>query len=77
MDTLYAAQSGSPENTAIVFLHGSPLTSRMWQPQMERLPEFFCLAPDLPSHGHSAEIPTRSLGSVSAQVARLILSDGF
>lgn len=72
MNSLYAAQSGSPVNPAIVFLHGSPLTGRMWRPQMERLTEFFCLAPDLPRHGQSADIPTRSLASVSEQVASLI-----
>lgn len=72
MDTLYSKQSGSPENPAIVFLHGSPLTGRMWQPQMERLTEYFCLAPDLPRHGNSATIPIRSLASVSEQVASLI-----
>ncbi|NUM46564.1 MAG: alpha/beta hydrolase [Anaerolineales bacterium] len=72
MDPIYSTQSGSPANPAIVFLHGSPLTGRMWTPQLERLTEFFCLAPDLPGHGHSAAIPTRNLASVSEQVARLI-----
>jgi pimeloyl-ACP methyl ester carboxylesterase len=39
---------------------------------MERLKEFFCLAPDLPRHGKSASLPTRSLASVCEQVADLI-----
>lgn len=49
-------ESGSPENLAILFLHGSPLSGRMWQPQMESLTGFHCLAPDLPEHGLSAGI---------------------
>jgi pimeloyl-ACP methyl ester carboxylesterase len=54
---LHVAESGSPGSPAIVFLHGSPLSGRMWQPQLEGLPDFHCLAPDLPGHGRSAEIP--------------------
>ncbi len=72
MNTLPTYQTGSPENPAIVFLHGSPLTGRMWTPQLEHLSDFFCLAPDLPGHGQSAELPTRSLASVSEQIAMLI-----
>ncbi len=72
MTTLSTVQSGSSANPAIVFLHGSPLTGRMWQPQMERLSEFYCLAPDLPGHGLSASLPTTSLASVSQRVADLI-----
>jgi pimeloyl-ACP methyl ester carboxylesterase len=29
----------------------------MWQPQLERLSDFHCLAPDLPGHGKSASLP--------------------
>ena len=50
---LYTHQSGSPISPAVVFLHGGGLSSQMWQPVIERLPEFCCLAPDLPEHGHS------------------------
>lgn len=39
---------------------------------MERLTEFFCLTPDLPRHGRSAELPTRSLASIRVQVDHLI-----
>lgn len=41
MNALYTIQSGAPENPAIVFLHGSPLTGRMWTPQMEHLEIMF------------------------------------
>jgi pimeloyl-ACP methyl ester carboxylesterase len=46
---LYVREMGSHADPAILFLHGSPLSGRMWEPQLERLPDFHCLAPDLPS----------------------------
>lgn len=45
-------EAGSPADPMIVFLHAAPLSSRMWQPQIERLQDdYYCLAPDLPGHG--------------------------
>ena len=49
--------SGPADAPAILFLHASPLSGRMWLPQFERLTEFYCMAPDLPGHGGSAAIP--------------------
>jgi pimeloyl-ACP methyl ester carboxylesterase len=54
---LFVYEAGSPASPAIVFLHGSPLSGRMWLPQFEGMTEFHCLAPDLPGHGQSASIP--------------------
>jgi pimeloyl-ACP methyl ester carboxylesterase len=54
---LHIHESGSPGSPAVLFLHGSPLSGRMWQPQLEGLLEFHCLAPDLPGHGKSADVP--------------------
>ena len=45
---LYLYEAGDATAPAILFLHGSPLSGRMWLPQLERLAEFHCLAPDLP-----------------------------
>jgi pimeloyl-ACP methyl ester carboxylesterase len=62
--TMHLYESGDPAAPAILFLHGSPLSGRMWQPQLETLPEFHCLAPDLPGHGLSSRmgaIPTDEL----------------
>jgi len=50
-------EAGLPGGQEILFLHASPLAGRMWLPQLERLTEFHCLAPDLPGHGRSASIP--------------------
>lgn len=60
MDTnnyLFTVCSGDPHGNAILFLHGSPLTYKMWRPQIEALAEYRCIAVDLPGHGQSAAIP--------------------
>ncbi len=69
---LYTYESGSPASPAIVFLHGGGLSSRMWQPVIERLPEYYCLAPDLPEHGRSASLAPFDLDDAARRVAELI-----
>ncbi len=54
---IYTRESGDPNNPAIVFLHGGGLSSKSWLPVMERLGDFYCLAPDLPEQGQSKAIP--------------------
>ena len=49
-------ESGSFGAPFVLFLHGSPLSSRMWQPQLDQMKDFHCVAPDLPGHGQSAPI---------------------
>ncbi len=69
---LYTYESGSPASPAIVFLHGGGLSSRMWYPVIERLPEYYCLAPDLPEHGKSASLKPFDLDDAARRVAELI-----
>ena len=54
---LYTRESGEAGGEAILFLHGGGLSSKSWLPVLERLPEFHCLAPDLPGHGESHDMP--------------------
>jgi pimeloyl-ACP methyl ester carboxylesterase len=54
---LFNVSSGDPQGKVILFLHGSPLTHKMWRPQLEALTEYRCIAVDLPGHGQSAAIP--------------------
>jgi pimeloyl-ACP methyl ester carboxylesterase len=68
---LYVRETGSRASPAILFLHGSPLSGRMWEPQLQRLPDFYCLAPDLPGHGRSADIPVIMQDTVE-RLSRLI-----
>lgn len=69
---LYTYESGSPSSPAIIFIHGGGLSSRMWQPVTERLPEFYCLAPDLPEHGQSRGLKHFDLDEASQCVADII-----
>jgi pimeloyl-ACP methyl ester carboxylesterase len=63
MDMLYTYETGQPADPAIVFLHGGGLSSKSWLPVIERLPEFHCLAPDLPEQGQSKDLPYSIEGS--------------
>ncbi len=69
---LYTYETGSKTHPAIVFLHGSPLSGRMWQPQLERLTDYHCLAPDLPEHGRSAKIGPFVMDDTVQKLADLI-----
>lgn len=44
----------------------------MWQPQVEALPDFHCLVPDLAEHGRSADEKPFSIARSAAQIAELI-----
>ena len=50
--------AGSPDAPAIVLVHGSVVTRKMWLPQLRRLSDRYrVLAPDLPGHGTLAGVP--------------------
>ncbi len=68
---LYTYETGNPSNPAIVFLHGGGLSSKSWYPVIERLPDFYCLAPDLTGHGRSKDMPFTLEGS-AREVAEII-----
>jgi pimeloyl-ACP methyl ester carboxylesterase len=69
---LYVREAGSAGAPAIVFLHGTGLSSRMWQPQFDRLRDYHCLAPDLPEQGRSAHIGPFRLDTAADAVADII-----
>ncbi len=70
--SLYVHQSERVGAPSIVFLHGLGLSGVMWQPQFQHLPDYHCLAPDLPEHGNSANSGPFSLKDASRRVADLI-----
>ena len=69
---LFTYATGDPTAPAIVFLHGGGLSGRQWQPQMERLPDYYCLAPDLPEQGKSLHISPFRLKDAAKRVIDLI-----
>ncbi len=70
---LYTLEVGSKKNPAIVFLHGGGLSSKSWQPVIDRLSiDFYCLAPDLPEQGKSFSIKPFTLDDASNKVAEII-----
>ncbi len=77
MKHLFVAESGNPQAETIVFLHGGGGGAWMWQPQMEQLTEYHCLAPDLPEHGQSAEVKPFTIAGCAAMIAELIRARGL
>jgi pimeloyl-ACP methyl ester carboxylesterase len=72
---LYTLESGNKKNPAIVLLHGGGLSSKSWQPVIERLSnDFYCLAPDLPEQGQSFSVKPFTLDDSAAKVSEIILS---
>jgi len=70
-------EKGDASKESVVFLHGSPLSSRSWSPQLEDAAlssSYHLLAPDLPRHGNSANIDAISIENVVNHVADLIVN---
>jgi pimeloyl-ACP methyl ester carboxylesterase len=69
---LYVQETGPTDAPTILFLHGGGGAGWMWQPQVERLPEFHCLVPDLPEQGRSADERPFTIARSAELVAELI-----
>ena len=69
---MYVEAAGDPESPAVVFLHGSAQSARIWRAHMTGLTDFYRLAPDLPGFGHSNHLPAASLWKTADMVAALI-----
>lgn len=68
-----AIHEGGPSSApSIVFLHGVGNNGTMWRAAMAGLPEYHCLAPDLPGHGESRAIRWQSRQDTAARIARII-----
>lgn len=61
----------SPATRTIVFVHGSGDSARAWDPVIARLPEFTCVALDLPGHGAQVERPGPAEMSVADYADRV------
>lgn len=74
MGQLHVRENASRGKDPIVFIHGGAISGWMWQAHLEALPEFHCLAPDLPGHGSSAGIRPFSMDKTAELIAGLIRS---
>jgi pimeloyl-ACP methyl ester carboxylesterase len=74
--SLYVRGSGPAGAPVIVFLHGGGSSSWMWQPVMDLLPQFRCLAPDLPEHGQSRAVGPFSMALAAEKVADVLHANG-
>jgi pimeloyl-ACP methyl ester carboxylesterase len=69
---LHVRESGPAGAPAIVFLHGGGQSGQSWQPVVERLHQYRCLAPDLPEHGQSVDAGPFDMARAADAVADII-----
>ena len=69
---LFVQSSGPDDAPSIVFLHGGGAAGWMWRQVVEHLPEYHCLAPDLPEQGRSGAVKPFSMALAAQRVAGLI-----
>lgn len=56
--TVFYREAGQERPTTLLFLHGFPSSSRMWQPLLEELAtDYHVIAPDYIGFGHSSQPP--------------------
>lgn len=70
--SMHVTELGNPEGDSVVFLHGGNVASWMWGVQLDAVPEFHAIVPDLPGFGASNTHPWVSLADTADQVATLI-----
>jgi pimeloyl-ACP methyl ester carboxylesterase len=69
---LYVEEYGPRDAPTIIFLHGGGGANWMWQPQIDRLADYHCLAPDLPGHAKSAAFTPWTIPGAAELIADLI-----
>lgn len=71
MDPIFDA-AGSVDAPALLLVHGSVVTRKMWLPQLRELSDVYhVIAPDLPGHGALAHVPF-TLAAAVQTLAELI-----
>jgi len=64
--------SGDPKNEPILFIHGAASSSWSWEQVVQKLPEFYCVIPDLPEHGKSKKTGKFSIEESTERMIELI-----
>lgn len=68
----YFLSTGPQNAQPILFLHGGGAASWMWRKVMTLLPEYHCLAPDLPEQGKNRQIAPFSIEFAADMTAELL-----
>lgn len=69
---LFVRESGPAHASPIVLLHGGRLGGWSWDPVVDRLPHYRCLAPDLPQFGRSSRVVPFEMSGAADAIADLI-----
>ena len=72
MTELAVRETGRRGQPTITFLHGVGNAAEMWDKLAAALPQYHCLAPDLPGHGGSRDLRWQSRHDTARRVAALI-----
>jgi len=72
VDPLHFRENKSTGRNAIVFVHGGGMSGLGWQTALQTMPEYHCLAPDLPGSDQSAHITPLTLENAVEGLADLI-----
>lgn len=67
---------GPADGTPVVFLHGAMVGGWMWLGQVEDLPAYRCLVPDLPGMDRSGDEPWLGMAATADAVAEAIGAHG-
>jgi pimeloyl-ACP methyl ester carboxylesterase len=72
--TLYVRETGPDAAPTIVMLPGGGTGGWFWQPQIDRLPDYHLLVPDLPEQGRSIDEKPFTIADAASRVGDLIRS---
>jgi len=70
--SLAIREAGEADLPTVVLLHGVGNNGSMWTDLMAGLPDYHCLAPDLPGHGRSRAIAWTSRAEAARLISELI-----
>lgn len=69
---LYLKETGIKNNEIIIFLHPEMLSSWIWEQQSINFSDYYCIMPDLPSHGKSQTKTRFTIKNSSKEIIKLI-----
>lgn len=65
-------ETGNPGFTPVLFIHGAAGGAWCWRDVVSALPDFYCIAPDMPEHGASRDNSPFSIDSTTDQLLELM-----